>query len=321
MRQLQSSGVQSMPSHLQHRVVLGRELAVRRSRERALVGAVKLVADHRGPQRRQMHADLVLAPCLQSTVDERVRSTLQPRSDLPHVDDGRGMKPFGRFARAHLHAQRVGDVHLEVAHVPKAGRAVAAVGHAPREGGVRLGYLAALLELFFEQTIAGPGLRNEHDPARFAIEAVAERQKFAVRARCLKHLDDRVPVVSRRRVHWQKRRLVDRQQVFVFVEHREIDGGGCLVPGGAPEQDVLIGLHAVVRIELAASRVVRAGAHDRLGARAARPVQLVAHENVEALPRHLRRRSEHGDDRLIRHPRGTRIADLRRAQSRHAPPA
>ena len=122
-------------------------------------------------------------------------------------------------------------------------------------------------------------------------------------------------------MHREKRRLVDRQQVFVLVEHREVDGGWRLVPGGAPEQDVLIGLHPVVRIELATPRVVGARAHDGLGACAARAVELVAHEDVEALPCHLRRRAEDRDDRLLRHPRGTRIADFGRAQSRHAPRA
>ena len=80
-----------MPSHLQHRVILLSELAVRGSCKGTLVRPVQLVAHHRGAQRREMNADLVLPPRLETAVNERVRATIRPRSDLLHVDDRRGI--------------------------------------------------------------------------------------------------------------------------------------------------------------------------------------------------------------------------------------
>ena len=58
--------------------------------------------------------------------------------------------------------------------------------------------------------------------------------------RGLQHLDERVLVVPRRRVHRQERRLVDGQQVLVLVEDGHVDGHGRLVPRRPPEEDVLL---------------------------------------------------------------------------------
>ena len=66
------------------------------------------------------------------------------------------------------------------------------------------------------------------------------------------------------------RRLVDDEEVVVFVEDRNVGGDCVLVPGRAPEQNVLLRLHPVVLSQGATVGPVRAAAEDKLRPGAAR---------------------------------------------------
>ena len=95
-------------------------------------------------------------------------------------------------------------------------------------------------------------------------------------------------------------------------------GTGVSSHGGAPEQDVLLGPHAVVRLEAAPGGVVRARADDRLRARAARAVELALHEDVEPLPRDLGRHPEDGDHGVVGHVRRPEWGRVERTEPGHA---
>jgi hypothetical protein len=63
----------------------------------------------------------------------------------------------------------------------------------------------------------------------------------------LEHLDDGDAVVPRRRMDGHHGRLVDDDEVVVFVEDREIDGSVRLVRGNTPDREVLLGMDTVAR--------------------------------------------------------------------------
>ncbi len=78
-------------------------------------------------------------------------------------------------------------------------------------------------------------------------------------------------------------RLVDREEVLVFVDDGHVAWSRRFVPGGPPQEHSLLGLNARVRAQLAPARVVGTGPNDGLGSGSARAVKLRAHEDVEPL--------------------------------------
>ena len=104
-------------------------------------------------------------------------------------------------------------------------------------------------------------------------------------------------MVTRRRVHGKKRGLVDREQVLVFPDDRDVDRYGRLVPRRAPEQDELFGPDAIVRPAAPPRFVEGARPNDDLRARSARSVKLTVNEDVEPLAGHAR--FDQGADDLL----------------------
>ena len=129
-------------------------------------------------------------------------------------------------------------------------------------------------------------------------------------------------------MHGDARGLVDGDEVIVLEEHSDGHVRGLLVPGGAPEEHVLLGDYAIVAAERRASgeyapRAMMVWARVRLVRLSWR-----LDEAVEPHARRLRRDAEHGDDRALRdvvraHDRdpsaegACRAAELAGADPRH----
>ena len=110
-------------------------------------------------------------------------------------------------------------------------------------------------------------------------------------------LDDGVVVVARRRMHGDERRLVDHEQVLVFVQH----ASGGISPGSSKgsrqSSDAVALAHAIVRAQAPPVGIVGAGFDDGLRARAAGALSCDVHEDVEPLPGGFGRHREDAQDR------------------------
>ena len=93
--------VQGVSFELEQRSVLVGERLIGAAREELGVGAVELVADHGAPERREVHADLVLSSGLEIARNEAIGSTVvlgaaQDREPRPKSDSvRRRSEPFG----------------------------------------------------------------------------------------------------------------------------------------------------------------------------------------------------------------------------------
>jgi len=272
------------------------ELSVSSARERRVVGAVELVADHGGAEQREVQANLVLASGQKAAANERVDAARRARSSLDDINVGRGIPCVRPVARTHLDAERTREIEFETSSESKASGPVSAVGNAPGHGHIDLFDAVTVLELLFQSTVANAGLAHDEKAARLAIKPVPEGQECAFGARCLKLLDERIAVVTGGRMHGKHRRLVDRHEVVVLVDDRHVAGGCRFVPGGPPQENPLLGLDPRVRGELAPTGVERAGPDDGLRPGSARPVKFGAQEHIEPLAGNLGRHTKHRYD-------------------------
>jgi len=162
----------------------------------------------------------------------------------------------------------------------------------------------AVLELRGELAVRLRVLRDQHDAARLAIDAVAEARGDAVLevALAIAHvhaLDQRVGDVPPGRVHRQPRRLVDRERVAILVQDHEVLAGVLgnrqAVLGRDDDHDPRAVVQAAsgpaLLLQLAGPRGVirRAGIdehpavlHQLLDRRARAPLQVPAEEAVES---------------------------------------
>jgi hypothetical protein len=83
-------------------------------------------------------------------------------------------------------------------------------------------------------------------------------------------------------VHDDAGRLADRGEVVVLEEDGHVGRLGLVVPGGAPEEDELLGPDAVIGAEGPGLVGIRAALEDGLGAGAAGAAELRLDEAIEA---------------------------------------
>jgi hypothetical protein len=309
VRERELPGVEGVARELEEGDVDVGELAVGSTREARVVGAVELVSHDRRAEAGEVNADLVLPPCLQLAADACIGAG---RGGVPagpfDREAGCGVERVLAHAEAHLHVRAVGRIELDAPLEAECAGSVAGVRYSPGDGEVGLLDPVPLLERPFERAVAHGIFGHENHAAGLSIEPVAKGEPLT-RALRLEDLNERVSVVAGRRVDREASRLVDREEVLVFVDDGDLRRDGVLVPWGAPEQDLLEGANAVVRAKSPSFIVVGARADDELRPRPARALKLRLEEDVEALPGDLRGNSEDRDDGSVRniaraHPHG-----------------
>lgn len=307
--------MQGVAGHLQPPEIVSREPLIRGASERGFVGPVQLVPDHRRSERREVHADLMLAARLEPAFHPSVARPPRPAADRGDLDPSGGVQRAAAVVNAHLDSQRMRQIELYGALVPKGPGAVAAVRHSPGQRDVRLLHAPAILDLLFELPVAFGSLRNDDDSARFPVQAMPEREKTRLGPRRLEQFDEGIFVMPRGRMNGEERGLGNREQMIVFPENGDVDGHRNLVPGRSPEEHELSGPNAIVRLQAPAVFAVCARSNDRLGTRSARAVELTLDEDVDALARGLRLHSEHRYDGALGDVLGPDEATFGRAQA------
>jgi hypothetical protein len=101
-----------------------------------------------------------------------------------------------------------------------------------------------------------------------------------------------------------ERRLVDDEQMVVFVDQAERRHFAGLLERLAPEQHAIAFANSVVRAQSAAFGIVRAGFDDVLRARATRAPELRRDEDIEPPPRGFRGHEQNAQDRSLGNPFG-----------------
>ncbi len=208
--------MQRVALHPERLEVGARELFVERAFEEPFVGTVELVADERVADRRQVHADLVLA-----TREGQARDQRAVFEALEHAPVGARGLAVGedRHLELDLRDARLADRHVD--------RAAVALGHAPDDRLVLLLDLAAL-ELAHHVGVRDGVLADQHDAAGLAVEPVAQARRAAaleleaLAIALVYALDQRVREVAAGGMHDDHGRLVDRQDRLVLVEDREL---------------------------------------------------------------------------------------------------
>src|SRR6478752_6619004 len=117
----------------------------------------------------------------------------------------------------------------------------------------------------------------------------------------LEPLDHRILVVARGRMHGDERRLVDHQQVRIFIQDRQRRLPFGVFERAAPKRDPFFGAHSFARSSSAAVGGIRATFDDQPRARAARAAQLGLDEAIEPHARELTGHPQHAQHRVFGH--------------------
>ena len=182
--------------------------------------AVRPVADHGTAQTRQMHADLMRPPRLDATFEERRRRGAGRDGDDPPVRD-RELAPLLDDRHALAVDRMATDEVLDSSGV-EAGTTVD-----DRE--IRLLDVPMGGERPDESVHRGLRLGDDKQTARVLVEAVDDAgARHAADARerrtvVEKRVDERAGEVSRRRMYDEAGRLVDADEIVVFVDDRKGD--------------------------------------------------------------------------------------------------
>ncbi len=178
---------------------------------RLAASAVRGVAEQRMPERGQVHADLVRAPGFEAALHERggaealddvdVRARGLAGRDDGHLGALRRMAPDRRVDRRR--AREVAEHDRDV-----------------------LALDAARRQLPDEIDLRGPGLRDDHEPARVLVEPVhdARARQRGQRGRVMQQrVLQRAVAVAAARMHDEAGRLVEDEERVVLVHDRERD--------------------------------------------------------------------------------------------------
>ena len=282
--------------------------------------AVDPVADDRVADRGEVHADLVRAPRLRPRLDQRRAR----RSARRRVRRHRTRAPPSTTAMRWRSRGSRRDRRVD--------HALRAASACPRRARRTSSRRVRSLSCARQRVVRGVVLRDEDHARRVAVEPVHDaRPQHAADAREIVAVrEDRVHQrrrrVPRRRMHRHARRLVDREQVGVLVEHVERDRLGLRrrlgAGGGTSTRDALPRLEPQRRLGRARRRrAIRAVVDQPLHPRARQRRHAPRDEHVEPLARRV------GDElsrlRAWRCGRRHRVADARVAHSVAAvrPPA